>query len=89
VLVIKHEILPSSNLIPSVTVLGFCQSFFDSYDFCSDNDEYLPPNNVAETTPRQNDRAACFLTAARLHLNSPPEAPTNWGQINPNLNDYH
>jgi len=22
-------------------------------------------------------------------LNSPPEAPKNWGQINPNLNDYH
>jgi hypothetical protein len=21
-------------------------------------------------------------------LNSPPEAPKNWGQINPNLNDY-
>jgi hypothetical protein len=29
------------------------------------------------------------LTAARLYLNSPPEAPKNWGQINPNLNDYH
>jgi len=22
-------------------------------------------------------------------LNSPPEAPKNWGQINPSLNDYH
>jgi len=22
-------------------------------------------------------------------LNSPPEAAKNWGQINPNLNDYH
>jgi hypothetical protein len=22
-------------------------------------------------------------------LNSPPEAPKNWGEINPNLNDYH
>jgi hypothetical protein len=22
-------------------------------------------------------------------LNSPPEASKNWGQINPNLNDYH
>jgi hypothetical protein len=30
-----------------------------------------------------------LLTVARLYLNSPPEAPTNWGQINPNLNDYH
>jgi len=22
-------------------------------------------------------------------LNSPPETPKNWGQINPNLNDYN
>jgi hypothetical protein len=29
------------------------------------------------------------LTATRLYFNSPPEAPKNWGQINPNLNDYH
>jgi hypothetical protein len=29
------------------------------------------------------------LTAATLYLNSLPEAPKNWGQINPNLNDYH
>jgi hypothetical protein len=28
------------------------------------------------------------LTPASLYLNSPPEAPKNWGQINPNLNDY-
>jgi len=47
------------------------------------------PNNVAETTPGRSERAARLLTAARLYLNSPPEAPKNWGQINPNLNDYH
>jgi len=47
------------------------------------------PNNVAETTPGRSDHAARLLTAARLYLNSPPEAPKNWGQINPNLNDYH
>jgi hypothetical protein len=29
------------------------------------------------------------MTAARLYLNSPPEAPKNWGQINPNINEYH
>ena len=40
-------------------------------------------------TPGQSDRTARLLTAARLYLNSPPEAPKNWGQINPNLNDYH
>jgi len=29
------------------------------------------------------------LTAARLYLISPPESPKNWGQVNPNLDDYH
>jgi len=47
------------------------------------------PNNVAETTPGRSCRAARVLITARLHLNSPPEAPKNGGQINPNLNDYH
>jgi len=55
----------------------------------SDDKEYLTPNNVAKTTPGRSDRAAHLLTAARLYLNSPPEAPKNWGQINPTLNDYH
>jgi hypothetical protein len=45
--------------------------------------------NGAKTTHRRSDRAACLLTAARLCLNSPPELPQNWGQINGNLNDYH
>jgi hypothetical protein len=44
---------------------------------------------VAETTLGRSDRAARLLAAARLYLNSPPELPQNWGQINPNLNDYH
>jgi hypothetical protein len=47
------------------------------------------PNNVPETTPGWSDHAAHLLTAARFYLNSLPEAPKNWGQINPNLNDYH
>jgi hypothetical protein len=64
------------------------QSSFDPYDLSSDDGEYLTPNNVAETTPGQSDRSARLLTAARLYLNSPPEAPKNWEQINPNLNDY-
>jgi hypothetical protein len=55
----------------------------------SDDDEYLRSKNVAEMTPGLSDRAARLLTAARLYLNLPPEAPKNWGQINPNRNDYH
>jgi len=65
------------------------QSSYDPYDLSSDDEEYLMPNNVAETTRGQSDHAAPLLTAARLHLNSPPELPQNWGKINPNLNDYH
>jgi len=44
---------------------------------------------VAETTPGRSDRAAHLLTAAKLHLNSLPQAPKNGGQIYPDLNDYH
>jgi len=83
------ETVPSSNHVPTATTSGSDQSSFDPYDLSSDDEEYLTPSNVAETTPGRSDRAACLLTAARLYLNTPPEAPKNWGQINPNLNDYH
>jgi hypothetical protein len=85
----KHETVLTSNLVPSATASGFYQSSFDRYDLSSDDEEYLTPNNVAGTTPGRSDRAARLLTAARLYLNSPPKAPKNWGQMNPNLNDYH
>jgi len=85
----KLETIPSSNLVPSATASGSYQSSFDPYDSSSDDEEYLTPKDVAEMTPGWSDRAARLLTAARLYLNSPPEAPKNWGQINPNLNDYH
>jgi hypothetical protein len=68
---------------------GSYHSSFHPYDLSSDDEEYLTPNYVAEMTHRQSDRAAGSLTAARLYLNSPSEAPKNWGQINPNLNEYH
>ena len=55
----------------------------------SDDEEYLTANDVAETTPRAGDHAVHPVTAAKLHLNSPAEAPKRWGQIYPNLNDYH
>ena len=50
--------------------------------------EYTTPNTVAEKTPGRSHHAARLLTAARLNLNSLPDAPLNWGQINSNLNDY-
>jgi len=85
----KHECFPISNLIQSATASGSCQSSFDPDDVSSDDEEYLTPNNVAETTPGSSNRAVRLLTAARLDLNSPPEAPNNWWQINPNFNDDH
>jgi len=85
----KLETVPSDNPLPSGTASGSYQSSFDPYDLSSDDEEYLTPNNVTETTPGRNDRAARPLTAARIYLNSPPEASKNWGQINPNLNDCH
>jgi len=85
----KHEGSESCNLIPSKTALGSRQSSFDPYDMSSDDEEYLTPYNVAEMTPRRSDRAAHPLTASWLYLNSPPEAPNNWLQIKPNLNNYH
>jgi hypothetical protein len=47
----KLETVPSSNLVPSATASGSYQSSFDPYDLSSDNEKYLMPNNVAETTP--------------------------------------
>jgi len=63
------ETVQTSNLVPSATASGSYQSSFDPHDLSSDDEEYLTPNNVAETTPRRSDRAARLLTAARLHLN--------------------
>jgi len=34
-----------------LSALGSCQSSFDPYVLSRDDEEYLPPNNVAETTP--------------------------------------
>jgi len=89
VLVNKVESVPTSNLISSATGSGSYQSSFDPYDLSSNDEEYITRKNVAETTPGRRDRASRLLTAPKLYLNSPPEAPNNWVQINPNLNDYH
>jgi len=84
----KPERVASNNPF-STMASGSGRSSYDPYDLSSDDDEYLTPENVAEMTPRRSDRAAHLLTATRLYLNSPPEAPKHWGQINPNRNDYH
>jgi hypothetical protein len=65
------------------------QSSYDPYDVSSDDDECLMPTNVGEMTPGLSDRAVRLFKAARLYLNSPPQLHQNWGQINPNVDDYH
>ena len=85
----KHGCFQSINLIHCATASGSCQSSFDLYDLSSDDEEYLTPTNVAETTPWRRDFPAHLLTAARLNWNSAPEAPMNCVRINPNLNDDH
>jgi len=67
----KQEGLASSNLIPSATAAGSCRSFIDSYDLSSNDEKYLTPNSVAETTPIRSDRAARLLTATRLYSTRP------------------
>jgi hypothetical protein len=87
--VIKSDNTLNNNLSSCEIASRSGQSSYDPYDLSSDDDEYLMPTNVAKTSPRISDHAARLLTAARLHLNSPPALPQNWGQINPILNDYH
>jgi hypothetical protein len=85
----KHQSLLCSYPISSAMASGSFPSSFDPYDLSGREEEYLMPNNVAETTPGRSHRAARLLSAARLDFNSPPEAPRTWGLITTNLNDYH
>jgi len=87
--VTKLETIQNNNLGSSAMASRSGQSSYDPYDLSSDDEEYLMPTSVAETTRGWSDLAACLLTAARLYLNSPRELPQNWGQINPNLDDCH
>ena len=81
--------VPSNNLFPSVTASVSGHSFLDPYDVSSDDEEYLTPNNVAETTPRRSDRVLCWLTTAWLDLNPLPAALKNWQHTNPNFDDCY
>jgi len=80
--VIGPKNLPGSNFLPSPKASGLGQLCFDPYDLSSDDEEYITPKSVADTTPRQSDWKVCILTAARLYMNSLPEAPNNLGQVN-------
>jgi len=85
----KLESIPSCNLVPYATASGSYQSSFDPDDLCNDDEEYIMPDNVAETTPGRSHCAVRLLTAAMLYLISLVAAPKNWGETDPNHNDYH
>ena len=87
-LVTKPENILINTLISSAIPCRSGQSWYNPGDLSSDDVEYVMPNNVAETTPSRSNCAVRLLTGVRLYLNSPPELPQNWGQINPNLNYY-
>jgi len=87
--VIIAKNVPRSNIFHSGKASGFGQSSVDLDDLSSSDEEYITPKRVTETTPGQSDPAARLLTAARLYFDSPPELPNTWGQVNPNLDDYH
>ena len=50
--VTKQERVTRSNFVSSALASGSGQSFCDPYDLSSDDEEFLMPTNVAETTPR-------------------------------------
>jgi len=54
----EPENVRSSNPVPYTLASGSRQLSFDPYDLSSNDDEYLTPTKVAETTPGLSDRAA-------------------------------
>ena len=87
--IIKPENAPISNLIHSGKAAGSGLSSFNWCYLSSDDELYFTPKPVAERTPWRSDHATCILTATKLYLDLPPGAPMNWGQADPNLDDYH
>jgi len=77
--VIQSEHVLGGNHLPSANASAFGPSSFDLHDSSSDEEEYWMPTREAETTPGRSDCATCVFTATRLHLNSLPDAPKNWG----------
>jgi len=49
--VTKFENIPNNNLSFTAMASRSCHSSYDPYELSSDDEEYLMPNNVAETTP--------------------------------------
>jgi hypothetical protein len=71
--VTKPKSIPTNNLFSPTIASRSVQLSHDPYDSGSDDEEYLMPTNVAESTPRRSYRIARFLSATRLYWNSPPD----------------
>jgi hypothetical protein len=69
----KPEHVPNNNLVFSAVASSSDHSSYDPSDLSSNDEEYLMPRDVAETTPEGSDGAGCRLTAGRLYMNSPAE----------------
>jgi hypothetical protein len=67
--VTKLETIWDNNLSSFAMASRSGQSSYDPYDLSSDHEEYVMPNNVAETTPRQSSGTSRLLTATRLYFN--------------------
>jgi hypothetical protein len=82
------KIVPNHNPFSTIPASGPGQSTYDPYDWSSD-DEYFTSAQMTECTSGCSDCAERLLTATTLYFNSPTEVSKNWGQIDPNNNDYY
>lgn len=87
--ILKPKSVPSNYRIPSATAPEPRQSSFDHCDMSSDDEEYLTCKPVAKITPRQTDHTVHLPPAGRLYFISPHEQQQNWGQVDPDVNNYH
>jgi len=74
--VIIPDNIPGSKPFPSPKACGFGLSSYDPDGFSSNDEEYLTPEGMVETTPGRSDCAARSLTAVSLHCKSPLKTPT-------------
>ena len=87
--IMKPDNILCNNLFSSAMASGSGQYSVDECDLSSDDEENLTPRHIAEMIPVRSDCTAHIMTAAMLYSSAPPESPENWGQINPNFNDFH
>jgi hypothetical protein len=87
--VTEPESIPWHDLFSPVIASRSSQSSADPDHLSSNDKEYIMRKSVAKMTAGRSDCPAQSLRVKRLHSNSPPEYPQNWGQIHRNHNNYH